>query len=532
MGVKSRVQKQLREQSGRFRVLRLKKGGHQKKGLAVLPLGRTLQEAGSFSPELVRLDGAAWDVRAGPFGVNVDRHQFSAMPTEDAVQHRKLALAIAKCTFSTEQRDAIVHERMGRVGAHHLEVAEQSMANVVYLGGLRGREENLRFPKQVQWSTRREALGGAMSDLPVTAYAAMRMKALLMTEDTETVKEVWEEAWRNTRAKCADMKRPPWPSLEFEEAEQVVKSMLGGYEDSYTRDAIFNEEQLYDREVVDTSMGPHSETYTEFAVDKRYERTIELAGELAKLERAERRMNDMLAQGMMGMASDLRDMMKDVNEGEMPEEGHGLPNTDEAGKFKWGEMTIKEFPLVKQLPTHYMARTPIARDEGCNPRNIYRWCTDMRIFSRYKKNPGGAVLMDLSGSMDIEQAQVVRLMELIPNGVAAIYAGSSDGTGTLGIIARNGKFAVHDNWDEALGMGLNVIDGPALDWLARQDGPRFWVSDGYVTGVPLDGGSANSGESCTIALRMDVARKMRRHDIIRLATVRDAIHAFETGVLR
>ena len=28
----------------------------------------------------------------------------------------------------------------------------------------------------------------------------------------------------------------------------------------------------------------------------------------------------------------------------------------------------------------------------------------------------------------------------------------------------------------------NVVDQPALEWLARQPGPRIWISDGKVTG--------------------------------------------------
>jgi hypothetical protein len=29
----------------------------------------------------------------------------------------------------------------------------------------------------------------------------------------------------------------------------------------------------------------------------------------------------------------------------------------------------------------------------------------------------------------------------------------------------------------------NVVDGPALRWLARQPEPRIWISDGHVTGI-------------------------------------------------
>jgi hypothetical protein len=43
---------------------------------------------------------------------------------------------------------------------------------------------------------------------------------------------------------------------------------------------------------------------------------------------------------------------------------------------------------------------------------------------------------------------------------------------------------VSADWLENLRLGRgNVIDGPALRWLASQPGPRIWISDGRVTGV-------------------------------------------------
>ena len=33
-----------------------------------------------------------------------------------------------------------------------------------------------------------------------------------------------------------------------------------------------------------------------------------------------------------------------------------------------------------------------------------------------------------------------------------------------------------------LGRG-NIVDGPALRWLAQQPEPRIWISDGQVTGT-------------------------------------------------
>jgi hypothetical protein len=68
----------------------------------------------------------------------------------------------------------------------------------------------------------------------------------------------------------------------------------------------------------------------------------------------------------------------------------------------------------------------------------------------------------------------------------ALYAGGrpSHREGRLLIVSVNGKAVTEKELEmyacHYLGGG-NTIDGPALEWLAKQPEPRFWVSDGYVT---------------------------------------------------
>ena len=50
-----------------------------------------------------------------------------------------------------------------------------------------------------------------------------------------------------------------------------------------------------------------------------------------------------------------------------------------------------------------------------------------------------------------------------------------------------------------------MVDGPALRWLARQDRPRIWVSDGVVTGVGDDNPNP--------AMLVEVARIIARSGI-------------------
>ena len=53
----------------------------------------------------------------------------------------------------------------------------------------------------------------------------------------------------------------------------------------------------------------------------------------------------------------------------------------------------------------------------------------------------------------------------------------------------------------------NVVDGPALVWLAKQQEPRLWVSDGHVTGC---------NDNTCIDLAADAERVCRKGNIQRV----------------
>ena len=60
----------------------------------------------------------------------------------------------------------------------------------------------------------------------------------------------------------------------------------------------------------------------------------------------------------------------------------------------------------------------------------------------------------------------------------------------------------------------NIVDGPALEWLASQAEPRFWISDGSVTGVDDVEYAVLSAE----ALRVQMTGRVRRLDNLGAAT--------------
>jgi hypothetical protein len=192
------------------------------------------------------------------------------------------------------------------------------------------------------------------------------------------------------------------------------------------------------------------------------------------------------------------------------------PELDEAGRRaieqypssskkpgRWGDMTIETPPLPDRLPMG-QSRRRRASDVGAVPRNWSRLATDGRVFSRRQKRPGGGtVLIDQSGSMSLAPEEVMALIEAFPAVTVATYAGYGS-QGYLRVIARNGRRASeHDCY---LPYGGNVVDGPALDWLGEQTGPRIWVSDGYVTGT---------GDGCPADLVIDAARKVKAGGIRR-----------------
>src|SRR5262249_53603469 len=134
-----------------------------------------------------------------------------------------------------------------------------------------------------------------------------------------------------------------------------------------------------------------------------------------------------------------------------------------------------------------------AASEGVLPRYAYRWPIDQAIFQRAARVRGGTVLIDTSGSMSLDAAGIDRILSASSGAaLVAIYSGK-DKVGELRIVARDGRRA--DARDLApFGRG-NVVDEPALAWLAKQDGPRLWISDGGVTGVG-DAPSTRVHERC------------------------------------
>jgi hypothetical protein len=66
----------------------------------------------------------------------------------------------------------------------------------------------------------------------------------------------------------------------------------------------------------------------------------------------------------------------------------------------------------------------------------------------------------------------------------------------------------------------NVVDEPALRWLARQRAPRYWVSDGGVSGV---------GDRSSAGVQRRCAEICRVAEIRRFPSAGVAVRELESG---
>lgn len=149
-------------------------------------------------------------------------------------------------------------------------------------------------------------------------------------------------------------------------------------------------------------------------------------------------------------------------------------------------------------------RAPARRwsDCGAVPIGWHRLPSDGTVFGVRRRARGGTILCDASGSMEYTDDDLRRIMTIAPAATVAFYSGSAHG-GYLVVAVRDGRAATLGSVRAGLeGLGGNCVDLPALQWLARQPGPRYWVTDeevGCSSTVGFGKGSASWHECRTAA---------------------------------
>jgi hypothetical protein len=210
-------------------------------------------------------------------------------------------------------------------------------------------------------------------------------------------------------------------------------------------------------------------------------------------------------------------------------DGDGLPDGpaptaagrrpgDERAAVAPGRLAVAAAPLSVPLRPGRGGRSWRSSAEGSVMRYLSRWPVDGRVFRRRARRGGGTLLVDTSGSMSLDVADLDRLLLSTPHGMrVAIYSGSGD-VGELRIVADGVRRAAVEHLAR-FGSG-NVVDLPALEWLARQPLPRLWVSDGGVTGI---------GDRGSLALKERCAALCRRARIRRVAKLDEAAALLKTA---
>jgi hypothetical protein len=150
-------------------------------------------------------------------------------------------------------------------------------------------------------------------------------------------------------------------------------------------------------------------------------------------------------------------------------------------------------PIIRLKMTIKDVRRSTRRsDTGYLLRHPERIVTDRLCFTEPRRPPTvGTILIDCSGSMNIDREEIVRITKTTNGATIAGYC-SQDRDGRLGAVwgfSERGKVArvlpdsvVGNRTLYNSGTRYNCCDLPALMWLTKQRRPWVWVSDGHVNG--------------------------------------------------
>ena len=182
-------------------------------------------------------------------------------------------------------------------------------------------------------------------------------------------------------------------------------------------------------------------------------------------------------------------------------------------RIPWGKLVFDRPPRSHRV-AGYLGKRNRATDEGSYPRQLHRLLIDGKIFRHTRRGKGGSVLIDASGSMQLDNEAIQKILNAAPGCVVAVYSGNTH-DGILRILAQDGR-QVDKQYIGAPAGGANVVDGPALQWLSKQAKPRIWVSDGQVTGINDRMSAINSLECVGITRRHQIAQEKDMSNAVKL----------------
>lgn len=187
----------------------------------------------------------------------------------------------------------------------------------------------------------------------------------------------------------------------------------------------------------------------------------------------------------------------------------------------WGKLIVGTLPLTRKAHGG-LGRKRTASNIGRNPRRIGNALVDpeKRVFDRYKKGNGGIVLIDGSGSMSLNNKDILDLTIASPGCTVAVYsADRSNVKPNLLVLAKDGKMV--DKLPER--NGGNGVDGEAIRWAIKQrkrsSTPIVWITDGQVHGL----GTAGAYGGYHDILAMDCIKEVLKNKVFMAHNVKDGL---------
>jgi hypothetical protein len=194
-----------------------------------------------------------------------------------------------------------------------------------------------------------------------------------------------------------------------------------------------------------------------------------------------------------------------------------------SGEF--APLILDETVICNQQVKGHLGRRKKPSTTGRALRYPERLLTDpqRRIFATKQKSSGGIVLIDQSGSMDLSESDLEKLLDLSPSALVIGYSHRprSRGEANAWVIANRGmRVATGEIPEGKIGNG---VDGPVLDYAISQrraSEPIIWVFDGQAT-------DANDNPSAVLSNA--VAQMVKRHRVVVAPSMDDAITALSAG---
>lgn len=192
----------------------------------------------------------------------------------------------------------------------------------------------------------------------------------------------------------------------------------------------------------------------------------------------------------------------------------------------WHKLNVI-YPDLPVAHSGRCGRSRTATNAGRAPRYLSRMITDpeRRLFARTSRGTRALVVVDLSGSMNLEASDIEALLSASVGATVVGYAANTDDRANCQVLAHRGR-RVRDV--KRLSSG-NGVDAPAFVWAVRTYAtsvtPVLWVTDCEAVG--------RSGQTWEI---LDQCRKVAKHYGARIETdvpnALEALHDLSRGKAR